>query len=68
MLQKTKECLNTIKRYLGRIFMKFERDECSLEISFCVRSIRIFTLFSGDSYYEQLALFMITGNYVASYM
>ena len=48
--------------------MKFERVECSLEISFCVRSIRIFTLFSGDSYYEQLAWFMITGNYVASYM
>ena len=48
--------------------MKFERVEGSLEISFCVRSIGIFTLFSGDSYYEQLVWFMITGNYVANYM
>ena len=32
MLQKIMEYLNTIKRYSGRIFMKFERDEGSFEI------------------------------------
>ena len=41
MLQNIMEYLNTIKRHLGRIFMKFERDEDS-EISFCVCSTRIF--------------------------
>ena len=39
--------------------MKFERDEGSLEISLCVCSIRVFTKFSGDPYYEPLAWFMI---------
>ena len=37
--------VNTIKRYSGRIFIRFERDEGSLEISLCVCSIRIFTKF-----------------------
>ena len=37
MFRKTIEYLNTIKRYSGRIFIKFERDEGS---SLCVRSIR----------------------------
>ena len=41
ILQNIMEYLNTIKRHLGRIFMKFERDEDS-EISFCACSIRIF--------------------------
>ena len=45
MLQKIMEYLNTIKRYPGRIFVKFEKDEGSFEISFCVHSIRIFTKF-----------------------
>ena len=39
--------------------MKFERDEGSFEISLCVCSIRVFTKFSGDPYYEPLAWFMI---------
>ena len=34
--------------------MKFERDKGSFKISFCVRSIRIFTKYSGDPYYEPL--------------
>ena len=34
MLQKIMEYLNTIKRHPGRIFMKFEKDEGSFEISF----------------------------------
>ena len=40
--------------------MKFERDEGSFEILLCVCSIRVFTKFSGDPYYESLAWFMIT--------
>ena len=40
--------------------MKFERDEGSFEISLCVCSIRVFTKFSGDPYYEPLVWFMIT--------
>ena len=59
MLQKIIEYLNTIKRHPGRIFIKFERDKGSFEISFCVHSVRIFTKFSGDSYYEPVAWFMI---------
>ena len=39
--------------------MKFERDEGSSEISLHVCSIRVFTKFSGDPYYEPLAWFMI---------
>ena len=39
--------------------MKFERDEGSFEILLCVCSIRVFTKFSGDPYYEPLAWFMI---------
>ena len=39
--------------------MKFERDEGSFEISLRVCSIRVFTKFSGDPYYEPLAWFMI---------
>ena len=39
--------------------MKFERDEDSCEISFCVCSIRFFTKFLGDPYYEPLPWFMI---------
>ena len=39
MLQKIMEYLNTIKRHPGRISMKFEKDEGSFEISFCVCSI-----------------------------
>ena len=39
--------------------MKFERDEGSFEISLCVCSIRVFTKFLGDPYYEPLAWFMI---------
>ena len=49
---QNKEYLNTIKRYPGRSFIKFERNESSFEISFCVRSIRIFTKFPDDPYYE----------------
>ena len=45
MLQKTKECLNTIKIYPGRIFIKFERVEGSFEILFCMHSTGIFTKF-----------------------
>ena len=48
MLQKVIEYLNTIKRYSGRIFIKFDRDEGSFEVSLCVRSIRVFTKFLGD--------------------
>ena len=44
--------LNRIKRYLGKIFMKFERDEGSFIISFSLHFIKIFTRFSSDSYYE----------------
>ena len=40
--------------------MKFERDEGSSEISLHVCSIRVFTKFSGDPYYEPLAWFMIS--------
>ena len=39
--------------------MKFERDEGSFEISLCVCSIRVFTKFLGDPYYEPLAWFMM---------
>ena len=46
--------LNTIKRYSGRIFIKFERDEGSFEILLDVCSIRVFANF-GNSYYEPLA-------------
>ena len=35
------------------------QDEGSFEISLCVCSIRVFTKFSGDPYYEPLAWFMI---------
>ena len=59
MLKKIMEYLNTTKRYPGKIFMKFEEDERSCEISFCVCSIRVFTKFSDDSYSEPLAWFMI---------
>ena len=41
--------------------MKFEEmDEGSFKITFCVHSIRIFTKFSGDPYYEPLVWFKIT--------
>ena len=46
MPQKVIECLNTIKRHSGRIFIKFERSEGSFEI------LGVFTKFSGTSYYE----------------
>ena len=59
MLQKIIEYLNTIERYSGRIFIKFERDKGSFEILLCVHSIRVFTKFSGDPYYEPLAWFMM---------
>ena len=59
ILQIIIECLNTIKRYSGRIFINFERDKGSFEISLCVHSIRVFTKFSGDPCYEPLAWFMI---------
>ena len=52
--------MNTIKRYSSRIIIKFERDKGSLEISLCVCSVRVFTKFSGNPYYEPLAWFMIT--------
>ena len=39
--------------------MKFERDEGSFEISLYVCSIRVFTKFSGNPYYEPLPWFMI---------
>ena len=39
--------------------MKFERDEVSSEILFHVCSIRVFTKFSDDPYYEPLAWFMM---------
>ena len=45
MLQKIIEYLIAIKRYSGRIFIKFERDEGSFEISLCVHSIRVLTKF-----------------------
>ena len=61
ILQKTIEYLNTIKRYSGRLFIKFERNKGSFEISFSWRSIKIFTNFLVDLYYEPLAWFMITG-------
>ena len=38
--------------------MKFERDGGSFEISLCVYSIRVFTIFS-DLYYEPLTWFMM---------
>ena len=60
MLQIIIEWLNTIKRYSDRIFIKFERDGGSFEISLCVCSIRVFAKFSGDPYYEPLAWFMIS--------
>ena len=41
MLQKIIEYLNRIKRYSGKIFIKFERDEGSFENSCYVCSIRI---------------------------
>ena len=44
--------------------MKFERDEGSFEISLCVCSIRVFTKFSGDPYYEPLAWFMIMKHFL----
>ena len=44
-LRKSREYLNTIKRYFGKVFIKFERVEDSFENSFGVRSIRIFTSF-----------------------
>ena len=59
MLQIVIEWLNTIKRYSGKISIKFERDEGSFEILLCVYSIRVFAKFSGDPYYEPLAWFMI---------
>ena len=59
MLQIIIEQLNTIERYSGRIFIKFERDEGSFETSLCVCSVRVFTKFSGDPYYEPLAWFMM---------
>ena len=40
----------------------FKRHEGSLKMSFCVRSIRIFSKFSGDPYYEPLSWFMINSN------
>ena len=66
MLQKIKEYLNTIKRYSGRVFIKFERDKGSFEISLSVCSIRIFTNFSGDPHYEPLACFMIPAKIVVN--
>ena len=57
MLQKIKEYLNTINRYPDGIFIKFKRVEGSFEISLCVSSIRIFTKFLDDPYYEPLAWF-----------
>ena len=36
MLQIIIEWLNIIKSYSGRIFIKFERDKGSFEISLCV--------------------------------
>ena len=45
MLKKIREYLNTIKRYFGRVFIKFERVEGSFENSFGVHSISIFTSF-----------------------
>ena len=39
--------------------MKFERVEGSFGISFYVFSVRIFTKFLGDPYYEPLAWFLI---------
>ena len=44
MLQNIIEYLNIIKMYSGMIFIKFERDEGSFEISLCVRSIRVPTI------------------------
>ena len=57
MLQNIMEYLNTIKRHLGRIFMKFERDEDS-EISFCVCSTRIFNyeLLVDDTAYSTVGI------------
>ena len=40
--------------------MKFERDEGSFKILLCVHSIRVFTKFLNDPYYEPLACFMIS--------
>ena len=53
MLQKIMEYLAQSKRYPGRIFIKFERNESSFEILFYVCSIRIFTKFLVDPYYER---------------
>ena len=64
MFQKIIEYLTTIKRYSGRIFITFERDDGSFEILLCVRSIRVFTKFSGDPYYKSLVWFMIHDNYI----
>ena len=48
--------------------MKFERDEGSFEISLCVCSIRVFTKFSGDPYYEPLAWFMINNTHLCKHL
>ena len=56
MFQEIMGYLNRIKRYLGRIFMKFERDEGSFKISFSVHFIKIFARFSGNSYYKPHSL------------
>ena len=59
MLQKITEYSNTIKRYSDRIFIKFGRHEGSHEILLYVHSIRVFTKFLGDPYYDPLVWFMI---------
>ena len=59
MFQKIIEYLNTITRYPGRSFIKFERDESSLKFHFVyVLSAK----FLGNPYYEPQAWFMILGN------
>ena len=55
MLKKIMEYLNTTKRHPGNFFMKFERDECSCQISF----VCVLLGFSLNPYYELLAWFMI---------
>ena len=37
-LRKSREYLNTVKRYFGKVFIKFERVEDSFDNSFGVRS------------------------------
>ena len=53
------------QRYSGRNFIKFERDKGSLKFH-SVCSIRIFTKFSGDPYYEPLVCFIIPAKIVVN--